>query len=149
MNAAQQQFLEEVKEGKWFRVEIDMNVSFLVKMKPAIHPNGETMLESLWLSDDDHEGMTIEEYYKNDWSITDNTLTIRGKGTNHIGSFDNIGDETSIYDEDGLLVEEKLKRIVLENVRKDFLSQTEFDSMWTHAKENNIQEFPLLSYVSD
>lgn len=137
-------FLEKIKEGKWFLVK-NGYTNFLVKMKPLTLKNIDTFIESLWLSNDDWESMCFAEYDSSSWSIKDDVFTEQSSFTYHFG-YPEGTEEDSIYDEEFMLDEEKMKKVILSYAKKDFVSEEELNDVWNKLKFKNISEFEELKF---
>ncbi|MEX3623533.1 hypothetical protein [Viridibacillus arvi] len=72
-------------------------------------PTDGTIIESpqlkiLWLAKSDYESMCISEYDLENWDITeDGTFISHSSFTYHFGSMEDLGEQDSIYLENGTL----------------------------------------------
>jgi len=135
-------FIKLVENGYWFK---DGNRRlFKVKSK-------QTHLLFLWLSVNDWESMSFEEVRLSDFRIhEDNTVEIFSAGVYHFGSTSgNPSDDDYIYDEDGKLLVEKMKTVILnsvDNLHYDLVSKEELDRVWEQLEKNNLDDYPEMNF---
>lgn len=130
------------ENGKWFQYTNRYGQLSLVKMKKTILDiDGiiEVFIESMWLSVDDPETMAFESYELNDFDIINGQLVIHSADVYHFGSPD-ASDENSIYDDERGLIDEKVKHAVLSYADKDFITQDEFDNVWSDLKNKRFDK---------
>lgn len=137
-----EEFLEEIKDGKWFLVKGTYN--HLVKMK--VFNYGEkigTVITTLWLSLD-HESMCFSEYFDNDWKFEDEIFKTNSASVYLFG--DTTPHEDSIYDEDGNLNEDKMFKEILSSQPENFITEEELKKAWNDVKSNKYVEYPEIKF---
>lgn len=139
-------FLEAIKEGKWYHVK-ESGSSYLVKIKPYHSDEFGDYLKLLWLSKDDTESMNIQEVWDEDWSIQDGSLRITGADNYVFGLMEELEAPDSIYTPEGELVYDKLKSLVLYELKEDFLVEEEFVRMWKAIEEKDFSKLEVLSFT--
>ena len=138
-----QDFLEKIKDGKWFLVG-DTYDNYLVKMKPVTIKDIDTFVETLWLSNTDHESMCFSEYDSKCWDIVDGAFKTNGSFSYHFGSTEGEWEE-SIYTEDFKDLDvEKMKRQILDYARKEFITPEELDKVWKEIESGDIESYEEL-----
>ncbi|MFE6075713.1 hypothetical protein ACFVQB_14670 [Paenibacillus sp. NPDC057886] len=120
-------FLAIIQQGRWFEVKSAYGGKYAVKMKA--NANQASSIDALWLSDYDHESMSIEEYSKDNWKYEHGTFVIYGAGVFNFGSFEI--DEENIYDDGCNLIESKLYDVILKNAPDGFVKEEELKGVWS------------------
>ncbi|MFJ8528693.1 hypothetical protein [Bacillus sp. NPDC094106] len=134
-----QEFLKEVKEGKWFQTKDKQGRKSLIKLG-VNHKDNELMI--LWLSNKDPESMAYSDVKESSFELNNGVLTINEAFSYHFGLMEPGND--CIYDAEGVLDESKLKEVVLRNSHNGFVSESEFDDMWASLKAGAISSIPFL-----
>lgn len=140
-----QEFLESIKEGKWFLVKGKYDEHFIVKMKPVTLEDIDTFVESLWLSNDDWETMCFSEYDSSSWEMVNGQFVHNAAFNYHFGSTEGPL-EDSIYDEGGRLNVSKMKDKIMGYAKKDFITESELNKIWEKIVAKDFSEFETLSY---
>lgn len=120
-------FMAIIQDGKWFEVKSAYGGRFAVKLKA--NSNQKDSIDALWLSDYDHESMTIEEYSSDNWKYENDIFVIYGAGVFNFGSFEN--DDESIYDDGCNLIESKMYDVIMKNVPDGLIEETELKDIWS------------------
>ncbi|WP_088362384.1 hypothetical protein [Bacillus cereus] len=135
------EFTQEILKGKWHLIEIK-GTEFLVKFK--FHSEIETgYLETLWLSNRDHESMCFSDFKHENWDIINGSFIGTSAYTYHFGSSDSLNEE-SIYNESGHLNVEKMKRDILNYCSDNFVTPDELDKIWSLIEKSEFTEFTRL-----
>lgn len=141
-----EQFLSSIQEGKWFAVKSQYGQVYAVKMK-EVQIAGRSIVYSLWLSYQDPEAMSFNEYTPTDWEWKNGKFVSYSSGVYHFGG-SNVGQPDDIYDEEtGVLLEEKMKNVIFDYATKDFISKEEIESVWSLLKNKQALAFDTLEYV--
>ncbi|GAB6456026.1 hypothetical protein bcgnr5390_12420 [Bacillus luti] len=134
------QFIQSIETGKWFQTKDKNGRQFLIKF--AINPETDE-ITSLWLSNEDPESMAYSHTKFEEFDFEDGILTIHSSFTFHIGSTDPGKD--CIYNEEDILVLEKLKDVVLSICQHNFITEHEFDEVWYKIESSNFNDIPFLA----
>lgn len=142
------EFLATIQEGKWFRVYNKYNTVYAVKMK-EIMVGGRKVIQSLWLSFRDPEAMCFEDFVPTDWEWKDGVFRHFSAGVYHFGSpmDSRKGADDCIYDlAKGEIIESRMKQQIFEYASKGFITENEFDEVWTKIKQDIPLEFDILLF---
>lgn len=143
-----EEFIESIQEGKWFRVYNQYQTVYAVKMKEVLM-GGRKVIQSLWLSFRDPEAMCFAEYVPTDWYWKDGVFMHQSSGVFHFGSpmDSREGADDCIYDEkSGEIIESRMKQQIFEYASEGFITEKEFEDVWSKLKGDITLDFDILRY---
>jgi hypothetical protein len=141
----QVEFLESIREGKWFKVLGDRKQVFAVKMKDITLLSGKSFIQTIWLSNDDSEAMCFSDYSPSDWVWSGDKFVHQSCGVYQFG--ETTPSKDSIYEEEtGEIDEIKLKKAIFDYAEENFIDEAEFDQVWSKLKSRESLGFEVLAY---
>ncbi|MNH75598.1 hypothetical protein D3C73_278420 [compost metagenome] len=135
-----QEFLTRIETGKWFEVKGKYGATYAVKLKANARIIGH--IDALWLSYNDQESMTIEEYSEKDWTYEGGIFVIQGAGVYHFGSFE--ADDDSIYDDGYNIIERKMFDVIIKNAPDGLIEEVELKEVWSKLINEAVLGFDIL-----
>lgn len=135
--------MKDLEKGVWVRYMLNKYTPFLIKFKTMTSEQGKATLHALYLSVEDPESMSLNEYTSPFWKVIDNNILLNDSSEYRFGEH---CDGDTIYNEDGHVIEEELVKAIMEGaaVTDNFVEPKEVREHWHNLQKGKMEHYPLV-----